>query len=394
MFVVLGGKLGRVMNHREIGKKLDLFMFDALSPGSPIWLPKGVIVYNLLLDKIRSITGEYGYEEVRTPILWKSELFKQSGHLDYYAENMFSVGDEYYLKPMNCPGHMAIFRSKQWSYKDLPVRFAEYGPLHRNEVSGSIGGLTRCRAFCQDDAHCFVTPESLLSEVSSLFEIVKQIYNSFGMPHKASLGTCPQKHIGNKETWDYAENVLKDTLNSYGEHSINEGDGAFYGPKIDFTVTDSLGREWQTATIQLDFQLPDRFGLEYIDSNNRPQRPIVIHRAIYGSFERFIGILLEHYQAQLPFWLSPTQIAILPISDRHFEYATKVKKRLLEYRVLLDDSNNTLSYKVAIAQDQKIPCMIVLGDKEEQENTVTIRNRDRQYKVDLDEIVTRLQEES
>lgn len=376
-------------DHRDIGQELDLFMFSPLSPGCPIWLPKGVTIYNLLLDKIRQLTGEHGYSEVRTPILWKSELYKCSGHWEHYAKNMFTVpkdgpllGDDveifqpqYALKPMNCPGHMTIFQSKQWSYRDLPVRFAEYGPLHRNEASGSLGGLTRCRLFCQDDAHCFVTPETLPAEVDSLVNMVGRVYRAFDMPVRSVLSTRPEKFMGEKATWDHAENILRKALDRYGEYSINEGDGAFYGPKIDFIVTDSLGREWQTATVQLDFQLPERFQLEYIAADNQPKRPIVVHRALYGSFERFIGILLEHYGGALPGWLSPVQVAVLPIADRHTPYAQGVAESLKGFRVIMDDSNNTLSQKIAVAQSQKIPFMVVVGDREEKDRTAMIRDR-------------------
>jgi threonyl-tRNA synthetase len=366
-------------DHREIGRALDLFMFSDLSPGCPIWLPKGTNVYNLLLDRIRRLNEDNGYTEVRTPILWKSKLYETSGHLVHYAENMFFVGEgENCLKPMNCPGHMEIFRSKHWSYRDLPVRFAEYGPLHRNETSGAIGGLTRCRAFCQDDAHIFCSQENLQEEIKTILKMIECVYgNWFGMKYRPVLSTRPDGFLGEVETWDKAEASLEDAIKSSGLlHEVAPKEGAFYGPKIDFIVTDSLGREWQTATIQLDFQLPQRFGCNYTDKDNQEKTPIVIHRAIYGSFERFIGILLEHTQGHLPSWLAPTSVKILPISEKIIDYAKEVESKLLDLKIRceLDDSNNPITQKIAVGHINKIPFLAILGAKEKQSRSVTLKN--------------------
>lgn len=371
-------------DHRIIGQKLDLFMFSPLSPGAPIWLPKGVAIYESLLKRIRQLNENNGCQEVRTPLVWKSELYETSGHLDHYAKNMFFVSDnseeqlhDNCLKPMNCPGHMEIFRSRQWSYRDLPVRFAEYGPLHRNEASGALGGLTRCRAFCQDDAHIFVSPDNLQCEIKKILVMIGRVYGWFGMKFRSVLSTRPEKFMGDKLVWDNAEAALEDALGDNGlKYTIAHNDGAFYGPKIDFIVTDSLNREWQTATIQLDFQLPQRFGCSYTDKNDNEQIPIVIHRAIYGSFERFIGILLEHTDGYLPLWLAPVGVTIAPISDNINEYAKEVKMALLAegIRCECDNSNRTFQQKIAIGYDKKVPFMVVLGEKELASKTITLKH--------------------
>lgn len=376
-----------IQDHREIGKLLNLFMFSEFSPGCAIWLPNGNLVYSLLSEKIREFNLENGYVEVRTPTIYKSELFKTSGHWQHYKQNMYQIQgeDEYALKPMNCPIHMEIFRSRQWSYRELPYRIHDQGSLHRNEVSGAIGGLTRCRAFCQDDAHCFVTPETLEQEIISLIEMTKAVYKAFDMPIRAVLSTRPSDFMGDIADWDRAEAVLQDVLrNSNLNFEINQGDGAFYGPKIDFVVKDSQQREWQTATIQLDFQLPKNFGLEYTGPNNEKFTPIVVHRAMYGSFERFIAILLEHYQG-LPFWLSPTQIVAMPIGQDQVEYAKAVKMAfelgMGRFRTELDDSNRTLPQKIAMAQERKIPYMLVVGKREVENNVVSVRTLDGKQSI-------------
>jgi threonyl-tRNA synthetase len=386
----------KMSDHREIGQKLDLFMFSQLSPGCPIWLPKGMQVYNSLLNRIRSLNEKNNHLEVRTPIIWKSELYKVSGHLDHYADNMFFVGGcedgfdpsnehnfieiENCIKPMNCPGHMEVFRSKHWSYRDLPIGFAEYSPLHRNEVSGAIGGLTRCRCFCQDDAHVFCTPETLQDEIKKILLMVDEVYsNWFGMEYHPVLSTRPNKFMGDINVWNNAEKALSNALNENEfKFDIAPGDGAFYGPKIDFIVKDALAKEWQTATIQLDFQLPERFNLEFTNKDNHPERPIVIHRAIFGSFERFIAILLESLQGKLPFWLAPNSVRMIPISDKFLSYAKKVQSELqnIGVRCDVDDSNNTTSQKVLVAHTQQIPCLAIVGGREETSNTVTLRQND------------------
>lgn len=370
-----------VSDHRDYLQQLELCMFSEFSPGNPIWLPAGNTIYSILSEKIRQLNFANGYVEVKTPVLWKTSLYQLSGHLSHYKENMFIIpGDEdYALKPMNCPGHMLIFKSKQFSYRDLPYRLHDQGILHRNESSGAVGGLTRCRSFCQDDAHCFIKPEDIRSEISNIITMIQRVYKMFSMPIRCVLSTRPQSFMGQPETWDVAEKELKAVLEDQQlDFTVGEGEGAFYGPKIDFIVKDSLDREWQTATVQLDFQLPERFELEYISNTNERLRPIVIHRAMYGSFERFIGILLEHYSGALPPWLSPTQAIILTIADRHAKYAKSVAEKLkgIKCRVEVDDSNSTLNQKVLIAQNKKIPYIIVVGDKEEASQTLNVRNLD------------------
>ena len=384
------------MDHREIGRQLDLFMFSPLSPGCPIWLPKGMAVYQALLERIRRLNEENGCLEVRTPLIWKSELYKTSGHLDHYAKNMFQVivdenEENCCLKPMNCPGHMEIFRSKQWSYRDLPVRFAEYGPLHRNEVSGALGGLTRCRAFCQDDAHIFVSPETLQNEIKRILNMINEVYNVwFNMKCRPVLSTRPDNFMGEEQMWNNAEDALEQALVENNMiFKVAPKDGAFYGPKIDFIVTDSLGRDWQTATIQLDFQLPQRFGCKYTDKNDKEQTPIVIHRAIYGSFERFIGIILEHTDGKLPGWLAPVNVIVLPISDKVADYADEVNAKLnrsqADMRCEVDHSNRTLSQKVAAAHEKKIPILIIVGEKEKNNGTVTVKSSGGQETMPIDQ---------
>jgi threonyl-tRNA synthetase len=367
-------------DHREIGRELDLFMFSELSPGCPIWLHNGNVVYSILQDKIRALQKEYGYSEVRTPMIWKSELYKTSGHWDHYKEFMFGLhGKEedvlWILKPMNCPGHMEIFRSKSWSINDLPYRMADQGVLHRDEVSGAIGGLTRCREFCQDDAHIFLAPHQVQEELKSLAQMVHRVYSKLNMQVRSVVSTRPKDFMGAAEDWDNAEAALK---NASPDASIEEGAGAFYGPKIDFFVKDSFDREWQTATFQLDFQLPKKFKLEYTDHDNTRKEPVVIHRALYGSFERFIGVLLEHYQGHLPLWLAPVQYAILTITDKQKAYAEKLKNGLENrgLRSVLDNSNNRLPQKIAIAQSAYTPKMVVIGDNEVTNELVTVRNSD------------------
>lgn len=362
-------------DHREIGKTQNLFMFSELSPGCPIWLPKGNHIYSLLSDKIRSLNLNNGYVEVRSPEIWKPKLYEISGHLEHFRKNMFEIGDEdYILKPMNCPGHMEIFRSQHWSYRDLPYRIHDQGVLHRNEASGALGGLTRTREFCQDDAHCFIPENMIEEEAQNLIALTQRVYAPFNMPLRAVLSTRPSKFMGETEQWDKAENALAGVLGSSSiDYEVAEGEGAFYGPKIDFMAKDSQDREWQTATIQLDFQLPQRFGLTYVNEQNSQSVPVVVHRAMYGSFERFIAILLEHFQGALPVWLAPIKSIVLPISNKFNEYAQHVATCC---EAKLDSSDNTLSQKIAVAQEQQIPYMLIVGDRETKSRTVTIRHRD------------------
>ncbi len=368
-------------DHRKLGRELGLFTFHQWAPGAAFWLDKGTTLYNLLANYMRDVLFPAGYVEVKTPLVYNKALWERSGHWGHYRENMFlieSEGETMSLKPMNCPGHFLTYASTTHSYRDLPVRFHEQTPLHRNEASGVLGGLTRVRQFSQDDAHCFITPEQIGEEVERLIRLIQRIYGDFGLPYTAKLSTRPEKFMGEIATWDHAESELKAALARAGlEYTLNAGDGAFYGPKIDFDVTDAIGRKWQCATIQLDYQQPENFDLKYIGADNAEHRPVVIHRAIFGSFERFIAILIEHYAGAFPLWLAPVQAIVLPISDRHLEYAGQVRDKLVAagLRVELDDRQEKIGYKIREAQLQKIPYMLVTGDREAAEGTVSVRSR-------------------
>ncbi|NOT25297.1 MAG: threonine--tRNA ligase [Acidobacteria bacterium] len=369
-------------DHRKIGKDQKLFLFHQWAPGAPVWLPKGTHIYNTLANYMRSVILPAGYDEVKAPIVFNKGLWETSGHWDHYRENMFLVdstdGEQMGLKAMNCPGHMLIFASEVRSYKDLPIRYHEQTPLHRNEASGVLSGLTRVRQFSQDDGHCFVMESQIGEEVERALRLVQQVYGDFGMRPELKLSTRPPEFLGTVEQWDHAEAELKRALEAVGEpFTINEGDGAFYGPKIDFDVTDAIGRKWQCATIQLDYNLPQRFDLKYIGADNAPHRPVVIHRAIFGSFERFIALLIEQYAGAWPLWLAPVQVSILPIADRHLDYSRKVRDRLSEagLRVELDERYEKIGYKIREAQLQKVPYMLVVGDREAAEGTVSVRSR-------------------
>lgn len=370
-------------DHRKLGKELELFFFDDTAPGMPYWMPKGLKVFNSLLKFWRKLHEERGYEEFSGPQLNSSELWKTSGHWEHYRENMFVLedadGNEQALKPMNCPNAILIYQSKLRSYKDLPLRFNDVDVIHRNEKSGQLNGLFRVRMFRQDDSHNFIAESQIGDEIKSILEITNILYGVFGLSYKVALSTRPDDFMGDIEVWNKAENELKTVLDEmYGEgkYEINEGDGAFYGPKVDLQMKDCLGREWQMGTIQLDFQLPRRFNLSYIDADGEKKIPIIIHRALYGSFERFIGILTEHYAGAFPLWLSPVQIKILTITDAHKEYARKLKDKLYDnIRVELDDRNEKIGYKIREAQLEKIPYMLVIGDKEMESNSISIRSR-------------------
>lgn len=368
-------------DHRRIGRDLGLFTFHPWAPGAAFWLGKGTTLYNALADYMRKVLYPAGYTEVKTPLIFNKALWETSGHWQHYRDNMFLVESddaEMGVKPMNCPGHMLLFASERRSYRDLPLRLHEQTPLHRNEASGVLGGLTRVRQFSQDDAHCFVMESQIGEEVARVLELVKRVYDDFGLTYQVKLSTRPDEYLGEKATWDHAEAELKRALEAAGmAYTINEGDGAFYGPKIDFDVTDAIGRTWQCATIQLDYQLPERFDLTYVGPDNQPHRPVVIHRAIYGSFERFIALLIEHYAGAFPLWLAPIQVAVLPIADRHLEYARRVVGDLeaAGLRVELDDRLEKIGYKIREAQLQKIPYMLVVGDREASEGTVSVRSR-------------------
>jgi len=369
-------------DHRKVGKELGLFTFHHWAPGATFWLAKGTTLYNTLGNYMRSVLFPAGYVEVKAPIIFNKALWETSGHWEHYRDNMFlveSVDKEVMsLKPMNCPGHFLLFASEMRSYKDLPLRFHEQTPLHRNEASGVLSGLTRVRQFSQDDGHCFVTEEQIGSEVEALLRLIQRVYQDFGLEYTAKLSTRPEKFLGEIATWDHAEASLEQALERAGQpHTINEGDGAFYGPKIDFDITDALGRQWQCGTIQLDYMMPQRFDLKYVGADNAEHRPVVIHRAIFGSIERFIAILIEHFAGAFPLWLAPVQVIVLPIADRHVEYARSVESRLKTegLRAALDERQEKINYKIREAQLQKIPYMLVIGDREVADSAVAVRSR-------------------
>ena len=368
-------------DHRKIGREQKLFMFHPWAPGATFWLEKGTLLYNLLADYMRGVLIPSGYTEVKAPIVFNKALWETSGHWSHYRQNMFLVeseGEQMGLKAMNCPGHMLIFGSEMRSYRDLPIRYHEQTPLHRNEASGVLSGLTRVRQFSQDDGHCFVMESQIGDEVEQVLRLVKRVYGDFGMKPEMKLSTRPPEYLGSIEQWNHAEAELKRALDAIGEpYTINEGDGAFYGPKIDFDVVDAIGRKWQCATIQLDYQIPERFDLKYVGADNAEHRPVVIHRAIYGSFERFIALLIEHFAGAWPLWLAPVQAVVLPISDRHRDYAAGVRDKLAAagLRVDLDDRQEKIGFKIREAQLQKVPYMLVAGDRESSEGTVAVRSR-------------------
>jgi threonyl-tRNA synthetase len=369
-------------DHRKVGKDLGLFTFHHWSPGAAFWLPKGTTLYNTLGNYMRSMLFPAGYVEVKAPLVFNKALWQQSGHWEFYRDNMFLVEsadkEVMSLKPMNCPGHFLLYASDMRSYKDLPIRFHEQTPLHRNEASGVLSGLTRVRQFSQDDGHLFVTQEQIGSEIEALLRLIQRIYADFGLEYTAKLSTRPEKYMGSIETWNHAEAQLKAALdNARMDYTINEGDGAFYGPKIDFDITDALGRKWQCGTIQLDYAQPQNFDLKYIGADNAEHRPVVIHRAIFGSVERFIAILIEHFAGAFPMWLAPVQVIVLPIADRHVEYARSVESRLQTegIRATIDERQEKINYKIREAQLQKVPYMLVIGDREAAESTVAVRSR-------------------
>jgi threonyl-tRNA synthetase len=368
-------------DHRRVGKDLGLFTFHPWAPGAAFWLGKGTTLYNTLAAYMREVLFPAGYVEVKTPLIFNKALWEKSGHWKHYRKDMFlieSEGEQMSLKPMNCPGHFLTYASEDRSYRDLPIRFHEQTPLHRNEASGVLSGLTRVRQFSQDDAHCFVTQEQIGPEIERLIGLVQRIYGDFGLPFTAKLSTRPDEHMGEVATWDDAETQLKAALGRAAlPYSINEKDGAFYGPKIDFDITDAIGRKWQCATIQLDYMQPENFDLKYVGADNTQHRPVVIHRAIFGSFERFIALLIEHYAGAFPLWLAPVQAILVPIADRHVGYAASVRDRLAAagLRVELDGRQEKIGYKIREAQLQKIPYMLVAGDREAAEGTVSVRSR-------------------
>ncbi|HEX3518677.1 MAG TPA: threonine--tRNA ligase [Solirubrobacteraceae bacterium] len=371
----------KARDHRKLGRELDLFMFSDISPGSPFWKPAGIAVWNALSELWRHENRDRGYREVKTPILYDVELFKQSGHWDTYRDHMYFTDVEERpmgLKPMNCPAHIQIYKDARHSYRDLPIRYSEQGLVHRHEPSGTLHGLMRVRHITQDDAHIFCTEEQVQEEVVKCLRFGFFLYDLFGFEPRLELSTRPQKRIGSDEMWDRAEGALAGALDAEAlSYELNPGDGAFYGPKIDLHMTDSLGRSWQLGTVQLDYSMPERFDLAYTGADNDEHRPVMIHRALMGSFERFIGILIEHYGGELPVWLAPVQAIVLPVSDRFNEYAATVRDSLLgiEARVELDDRNESIGRKIREAELRKIPYMLVVGEREQGEGTVAVRAR-------------------
>ncbi|OGD88114.1 threonine--tRNA ligase [Candidatus Curtissbacteria bacterium RIFCSPHIGHO2_01_FULL_41_11] len=372
----------QLKDHREIGRELDLFSFHEYAPGAIFWHPKGWTIYRTLLEYLRSITNVQGYQEISTPALVKSKLFEKSGHWKHFKENMFNFQVEnemYSLKPMNCPESTLVFSSKTRSYADLPLRLSEYGILHRNELTGVLGGAFRVRQFTIDDAHIFVRPDQIQQEIDNLLKLVIEVYKSLGFNPRFYLATKPDKAMGDQKTWDEAEADLEKALkDSEVKYDIKPKEGAFYGPKIDIHIDDSQGRDWQLATIQLDFQQPESMDIAYIDKDGGKKRPVMIHRGLTGSLERFIGILTEHFQGTFPVWLSPVQAIVLPLSDKFTAYAQKVAKELesAEIRVELDNRNETLQAKIRDSALQKIPYALVVGGREEETNKVAARTRD------------------
>ncbi len=370
-------------NHIKIGKDLDLYSFQKEAPGTAFYHNPAAQIWIALTDFLRAEQRKRGYIEVMTPLIMKDTLWKQSGHWDHYKDNMYFVkidDEDYAVKPMNCPGHILIYNNSRKSYRDLPVKMAEFGVVHRHEKSGVLNGLFRVRKFTQDDAHLFCTPEQIKPLIKETIQLIEHIYKTCGFTeYHMELSTRPEKAMGSIEQWDHAEQSLKEALEEIkATYKLNPGDGAFYGPKIDFHIQDALGRTWQCGTIQLDFQMPQKFEIEYIGSDDKPHTPIMIHRALYGSLDRFLGILTEHYAGSFPLWLAPVQVAVLPISEKHSEYAQQFLQQLLEngIRAQLNTDNQTISYKIRDAQLQKIPLILVMGDKEAQNQTVNVRKRD------------------
>lgn len=388
-------------DHKKLGKELELFMIAPEGPGFPFFLPKGMVLRNVLEDFWRDIHRKNGYVEIKTPMILNEELWHRSGHWDHYKENMYTtkIDDvDYGIKPMNCPGGMIVYKSKMHSYKDLPIRAGELGLVHRHEKSGELNGLFRVRCFTQDDAHIFCLPEQIESEIAGIMKLVDEVYSIFGFEYTVELSTRPDDSMGSDEQWEMAESALKKVLKDMDmPYELNEGDGAFYGPKIDFHIKDSLGREWQCGTIQLDFQMPERFDLTYIGEDGEKHRPVMLHRVIFGSIERFIGVLIENYAGAFPTWLAPVQVKLLPIADAHNDYANEVKAKLEDVgiRVEVDDRNEKIGYKIREAQLQKIPYMLVLGDKEKEAGTVGVRSRkDGDIgAMDVDEFIAKVVEE-
>ncbi|TKI32009.1 threonine--tRNA ligase [Bacillus mycoides] len=389
-------------NHRKLGSELELFMFSEETPGMPFYLPKGQIIRNELEAFLREIQNEYNYQEVRTPFMMNQELWEKSGHWGHYKDNMyFSEVDHksFALKPMNCPGHMLMFKNKLHSYRELPIRMCEFGQVHRHEFSGALNGLLRVRTFCQDDAHLFVTPEQIEDEIKSVLAQIDYVYKTFGFEYEVELSTRPEDSMGDDKLWEQAELALENVLQSLNyKYRLNEGDGAFYGPKIDFHIKDALNRSHQCGTVQLDFQMPEKFDLNYIDENNEKRRPVVIHRAVLGSLDRFLAILIEHFGGAFPAWVAPVQVKVIPVSNAvHEKYANRIADKLAQagIRVERDIRDEKLGYKIREAQMQKVPYVLVIGDKEMESEAVNVRKygEEKSEVVELDAFVESMKEE-
>ncbi|MGI5896229.1 MAG: threonine--tRNA ligase [Oscillospiraceae bacterium] len=369
-------------DHRKLGKELELFTIMDEGPGFPFFLPKGMVLKNRLIDYWRQIHREAGYQEISTPMILSRSLWEQSGHWGHYEKNMYTTvidDQDFAIKPMNCPGGILVYKTKMHSYRDLPLRMGELGVVHRHELSGALHGLMRVRCFTQDDAHIFMMPEQIKDEIKGVVQLIDKVYQSFGFEYHIELSTMPEDHMGDDAQWELATEALRDAITELGyDYEVNEGDGAFYGPKLDFHLTDCIGRTWQCGTIQLDFQLPERFQLEYTGADGERHRPIMIHRVVFGSIERFIGILTEHYAGAFPLWLAPVQVKVIPISEKHLDYAKSVAAKLFDagVRVETDERNEKVGYKIREAQLEKVPLMLVVGDKEAGEGTVSVRDRD------------------
>lgn len=377
-------------NHRKLGKQLKLFMFSEEAPGMPFYLPNGQFIKNKMEEFLRQIQLERGYQEVKTPLMMNQRLWEASGHWDHYHENMYftKVDDnDFALKPMNCPGHMLIFKNELKSYKDLPLRIAEFGQVHRHEFSGALNGLLRVRTFCQDDAHIFIMKSQIQEEVKNVLELIDYLYNIFGFEYSIELSTRPEKYLGELSLWEEAEKSLSNVLDNLNlPYSINEGDGAFYGPKIDIHIKDALNRSHQCATVQLDFQMPEKFDLTYVNENNEKERPVVIHRAIFGSLDRFFGILIEHFKGAFPLWMAPTQVNLIGVSENNIEYVKQIQKVFAQenIRVNIDNRDEKLGKKIRESQMNKIPYTIVVGDEEQNNNSLSVRKYGQSENVSKD----------
>ncbi|MBP3887857.1 MAG: threonine--tRNA ligase [Cellulosilyticum sp.] len=387
-------------DHRKLGKELELFTLLDEGPGFPFFLPKGMELKNTLIDYWRQIHKKAGYVEVSTPIILNKQLWLRSGHWDHYRDNMYTTiidDEDYAIKPMNCPGGMLVYKTKMHSYKDLPLRVGELGLVHRHELSGALHGLMRVRNFTQDDAHIFMLPEQIKDEIKGVVNLIDEVYKTFGFKYKIELSTMPEDHVGELEAWEMATNGLKEAIEELGyDYEVNEGDGAFYGPKLDFKLEDSLGRTWQCGTIQLDFQLPERFELEYIGADGEKHRPVMIHRVVFGSIERFIGVITEHFAGAFPTWLAPVQVKVLPISDKHQAYARKVYDTLeaVGIKVEIDERSEKIGYKIREARNMRTPFIVVVGAQEETDGTVSVRSRKgEEGAMKLEDFVARVQDE-